>query len=205
MRDKSAVGLEGPKCYTTPLTFTDHLAMTQLKTPSPKKRPARAELTANPFLDNELYARMRDYTEREAAIAKELRAIVERGAGKRQSDPRLAPSLDTIRGMVKKGISLTEMFNRIAAGTERGLWEPWMSAFGFEIRTVNYEPAAPRNACLALDLGAGAKVNPSFAKAGMANWRSHAAEDCAELKIQKATDKAPMKIYAMFYLDPPAK
>jgi len=179
--------------------------MTQLKTPSPKKRPARAELTANPFLDNELYARMRDYTEREAAIAKELRAIVERGAGKQHPDPRSAPSLNAIRGMVKKGISLAEMFNRIATGTESGLWEPWMSAFGFEIRTVNYAQAAPRNACLALDLGAAAKVNPLFAKAGLPNWRSHAAEDCFELKITKATDKAPMKIYAMFYLDPPAR
>lgn len=179
--------------------------MTPLKTPSPKKRPARVEQPANPFLDNELYARMRDYTEREAAIAKELRAIVERGAGKKNADPRSAPSMAALRGMVKKGLSLTDMFTRIAAGTERGLWEPWMSAFGFEIRTVNYEQAAPRNACIALDLGAAAKVNALFAKAGIQNWRSQAAEDCAELKIHKATDKLPMKICAIFYIDPPAK
>jgi hypothetical protein len=180
--------------------------MTQLKTPSPKKRSeARAERAANPFLDNELYARMRDYTEREAATAKEMKAIVERGAGRQRPDPRTAPSLHAIRSMVKKGISLAEMFDRIAAGTERGLWEPWMSAFGFEIRSVDYTPASPRNACLALDLSAGAKVNPLFAKAGVANWRSQVAEDCAELKVQKATGKTALKIFAMFYIDPPAK
>lgn len=162
----------------------------------------RAERVANPFLDSELYARMRDYTEREAAVAKELRAIVERGASKQSSDLRFAPSLHAILSMVKKGLPFSDMLNRIAAGTEKGLWEPWMTGFGFEIRAVNYAQTGARNARLALDLGVASKANAVFAKANIANWRSLVAEDCAELHIQKASDKTPFSAHAIFYLDP---
>ncbi len=173
---------------------------------SPKKRAeAHAEQATNPFLDSELYARMRDYTEREAAVAKELRAIAECGASKRSPDPRFASSLESICKMVKKGLPFADMLDRIVAGTEKGLWEPWMTAFGFEIRGVNYSHAGPRNACLALDLRVGSKANAVFAKASIPNWRSFVAEDCAELQIQKAHDKTPFMAFAIFYLDPATK
>ena len=161
------------------------------------KAAARAP---NPYLDGELYARMRDYTEREAGIAKEFRAIAERGAGNKSADPRFAPTIHAISAIVKKGLPLSEMLARIATGTEKALWEPWLTAFGFELRAVNYGLEGPRNACLALDLGVGSKANAVFAKVSLANWRSLAAEDCAELQI----DKAHAKAYAIFYLDPAA-
>ncbi len=180
--------------------------MTKPTNPSTQKRAAaRAERVVNPFLDSELHARMREYTERGAAVAKELRAIAERGAGKLSPDPRSAPSLDAIRGMVKKGLPLAEMFSRIATGTEKALWEPWMTAFGFEIQNVNYAPTGPRNARLALDLSVDSKANAVFAKANIQNWRSFATEDCAQLQIQNATDKTPSKAFAIFYLDPAIK
>lgn len=174
--------------------------MTKSNNVSTKKR---AEVrAANPFLDSELYARMRDYTERGAAVAKELRAIAERGAGKMSPDPRFAPSLEAIGGIVKKGLPLAQMFTRIAAGTEKGLWEPWLSTFGFELQSVNYAQTGPRSARLALDLGVDSKANAVFAKASIQNWRSLAAEDCAELQIQQANGKTPFKAHAIFYLDP---
>ncbi len=170
--------------------------------PAPTKRALkRAEKVANPFLDSETHARMRDYTEREAAVGKELKAIAERGAGKRCPDPRSSPSLATLRPIVKKGVSLAEMFDRIAAGTEKGLWEPWMTVFGFELKSVNYTQT-PRNAHLALDLGLDSKAGMIFSKMGVTNWRSQAAEDCFELKVEKATEKSLFTAYAIFHLDP---
>jgi hypothetical protein len=181
--------------------------MTTSNKPAPTKRAlarAQKEKTANPFLDAELYARMRDYTERDAAIIKELKAIAERGAGKVAPDPRHAPSLAAIRPLVKKGISLAEMFDRITAGTEKGLWEPWLGAFGFELRTVNYT-GTPRNACIAIDLGAASKAAPAFAKMGILNWRSLVAEDCAELHTEKATETSAFKVVAIYRMDAPVR
>ena len=170
--------------------------------PAPTKRALRrAEKVANPFLDSQTHARMRDYTERDAAVAKELKAIAERGAGKRCPDPRSSPSLAGLRPIVKKGVSLAEMFDRIAAGTEKGLWEPWMTAFGFELKSVNYT-GSPRNAHLALDLGLDSKAGQVFSRLGVTNWRSMAAEDCFELKVQKATEKSLFTAFAVFHLDP---
>ena len=94
--------------------------MTKTNTPSPKRREEGvAKLTVNPFLDADLYARMRDYTERDAAIIKELKAIAEIRAGNTQPDPRLAPSLQALRDTVKKGLTFGEMLDRIAAGKEK--------------------------------------------------------------------------------------
>ena len=173
--------------------------------PAPTKRAARrAEKAVNPFLNGETHARMRDYTERDAAVAKELKAIAERGAGKRSIDPRTAPSLEPVRGVVKKGVALGEMFNRIAAGIEKGLWEPWMTAFGFELKSVNYTQT-PRNARLALDLGLDSKAAAGFTRLGVTNWRSLAAEDCAELEVHKATERSLFTVFAIFYVDPAGK
>jgi hypothetical protein len=175
--------------------------MTSTDKPAPTKRAVRrAEKTANPFLDGDTHARMRDYTERDAAVAKELKAIAERGAGRRSPDPRTAPSLEPVRSTVKKGVTLAEMFNRIAAGTEKGLWESWMSVFGFELKSVNYT-GTPRNARLALDLGLDSKAGLLFSRLGVTNWRSLAAEDCAELQVQKATEKSLFTVSAIFYVD----
>ena len=56
--------------------------MTKTNTPSPKRREEGvAKLTVNLFLNAEFYARMRDYTERDADIIKELKAITEMRAG----------------------------------------------------------------------------------------------------------------------------
>ena len=181
--------------------------MTTQSKPAPTKRAlarSQKEKVANPFLDGELYARMRDYTERDAAIIKELKAIAARGAGKLSPDPRHASSLAAIRPLVKKGISLAEMFSRIAAGVEKGLWEPWLDAFGFELRSVNYT-GTPRNACIAVDLGAASKAGPAFAKLGVFNWRSLVAEDCAELHTEKATETSAFKVVAIYRLDAPVK
>ncbi|MES2018480.1 MAG: hypothetical protein V4484_18480 [Pseudomonadota bacterium] len=170
--------------------------------PAPTKRAIRrAEKVANPFLDPETHARMRDYTEREAAVSKELKAIAERGAGKRCPDPRSSPSLLALRPIVKKGVTLEEMFNRIAAGTEKGLWESWMTVFGFELQSVNYT-GTPRNAHLVLDLGLDSKAGMIFSRLGVTNWRSMAAEDCFELKVQKATESSLFTAFAVFHLDP---
>jgi hypothetical protein len=174
--------------------------------PAPTKRAlarAQKEKVANPFLDGELYARMRDYTERDAAIIKELKAIAARGAGRQAPDPRQAPSLEALRPVVKKGVSLADMFARIAAGVEKGLWAPWLGAFGFELQSVNYT-GTPRNACIAVDLAAGSKAAPLFAKLGVYNWRSLVAEDCAELHTEKATETSAFKVVAVFRLDAPS-
>lgn len=144
---------------------------------------------------------MRDYTERDATFSKELKAIADRGAGKASTDARFAPSLELLRGVVKKGVSLDDMLERIVAGTESGLWEPWLAAFGIELRGVSYAKGEPRNARLALDLSLGAKANPLFANAGMRNWRSLVAEDCAQLQIDKPTVDTPAKAWAIFFLD----
>ena len=176
--------------------------MTNKKTPAAK--PASdipAGRPENPFLDAELYGRMRDYTERDAAFSKEIKAIGERGAGKRSTDAREAPSLKVLRVGVKKGLALHEMFARIVAGTESGLWEPWLAQFGFDLAGVNYAKTGERNARLALDMSLGSKATAFFANAGIANWRSLAAEDCAQVQIEKPTEKTPAKAYAIFYLD----
>ena len=169
------------------------------------KKPSRSDNPAgrpeNPFLDVGFYDRVRDYTERDATFSKELKAIADRGAGKASTDARFAPSLELLRGVVKKGVSLDDMLERIVAGTESGLWEPWLAAFGIELRGVSYARGEPRNARLALDLSLGAKANPLFANAGMRNWRSLVAEDCAQLQIDKPTVDTPAKAWAIFFLD----
>ena len=153
-------------------------------------RPA-AGRPENPFLDADLYGRMRDYTERDAAFSKELKAIGERGAGKRSVDAREAPSLKVLRVGVKKGLALHEMFARIVGGVESGLWEPWLAQFGFDLQGVNYAKTGERNARIALDLSLGSKATAFFANAGIANWRSLAAEDCAQVQIEKPTETVP--------------
>jgi hypothetical protein len=176
--------------------------MTNKKQPAPKKPvEAPAGRAGNPFLQTEFYTRMRDYTERDAAFSKELKAIAERGAGKQSCDARLAPSLNVLRGVIKKGLPLHDMLGRIVLGVESGLWEPWLAAFGFELRGVNYAKTGARNARLALDISLACKANTTFANAGIPNWRSLVAEDCAQVQIQKPTEKTPAKAYAIFYLD----
>ncbi|WP_035788606.1 MULTISPECIES: hypothetical protein [unclassified Janthinobacterium] len=155
----------------------------------------------NPFISPEFFARMRDYTERDAAFSKELKAIAERGASKLSTDARVAPSLQAMRGVVKKGLPLKDMFERIVLGVEKGLWEPWLSAFGFELRGVNYAKTGERNARLALDISLASKANTAFANAGVANWRSLVVEDCAQVQVEKPGEKTPAKAYAIFYLD----
>jgi len=173
--------------------------MTSKKTPS---SPASAGRPDNPFLDAELYGRMRDYTERDAAFSKELKAIGERGAGKRSVDARHAPSLQLLRAGVKKGMTLEQIFARIVEGVDSGLWTPWLAQFGIELPGVNYAKTGPRNARLALDLSLGSKATAFFANGGIANWRSLAAEDCMQVQIHKPTETVPAKAYAIFYLDP---
>jgi hypothetical protein len=177
--------------------------MTTPTKPAPTKRAlarAQKEKTANPFLDGELYARMRDYTERDAAIIKELKAIAARGPGRQSPDPRYAPSLEAIRPLVKKGVALADMLAKIAAGTEKGLWEGWLDAFGFTLQSVNYT-GTPRNACIAVDLGATSKAAAAFARLGVFNWRSLVAEDCEVLQTEKATETSAFKVVAVFRLD----
>ena len=176
------------------------------------KKPPRASEEAeapqgrptNPFLDTGFYTRMRDYTERDAAFSKELKAIAERGAGKKSTDARLAPSLAVLRTVVKKGLALHVMFSRIVDGVESGLWEPWMAAYGIELRGVNYAKTGERNARLAIDISLAAKATTAFANAGIPNWRSLVAEDAAQVQIEKPTEKEPAKAYAIFFLDAPA-
>jgi hypothetical protein len=173
----------------------------------PDKQPADKATgrVENPFLDAEFYNRMRDYTERDAAFSKELKAIGDRGAGKQNTDMRAAPSLQLLRAVVKKGLSLEVMLERVVQGVELGLWEPWMSAFGIEIRGVNYAKPEQRNARLALDMSLACKVNSVFANAGVVNWRSLVAEDCAQIQIDKPTEKSGARVYAIFHLDAPGK
>lgn len=176
--------------------------MTNKKQPHvTKPAEAPAGRPENPFTNAEFYSRMRDYTERDAAFSKELKAIAERGAGKQSTDARSAPSLAFLRGVVKKGLRLEEMLERIALGVESGLWEPWLTAYGFELRGASYSKTEPRNARLALDISLASKANPLFANAGIRNWRSLVAEDCAQLQIEKPTEKAPAKAYAIFFVE----
>jgi hypothetical protein len=173
------------------------------------KKPPRAKEPSevpsgrfeNPFINTEFYQRMRDYTERDAAFSKELKAIAERGAGKQSTDARLAPSLTALRTVIKKGLPLHEMFKRIVTGVESGLWEPWMAAYGIELRGVSYAKTGARNARLALDMSLASKANTAFANAGMPNWRSLVAEDCAQVQIEKPTEKEAARVYAIFHLD----
>lgn len=179
--------------------------MTTNKQP-PAKKPAESygQRAENPFLDAGFYSRMRDYTERDAAFSKELKAIAECGAGKRSTDARFAPSLAALRGVVKKGLPLEDVLGRIVAGVESGSWEPWLAAFGFELRGVNYAKAEPRNARIALDISLGSKATAAFANAGIPNWRSLVVEDSAQVQVEKPTEKTPAKAYAIFFLDAPA-
>jgi hypothetical protein len=180
--------------------------MTNKKQPPAKKTAeAPAGRVENPFLNTEFYARMRDYTERDAAFSKELKAIAESGAGKQSTDARFAPSLQVLRGVVKKGLALEDMLGRIVLGIEMGLWEPWLAAFGFELRGVNYAKTGERNARLALDISLASKATTAFANAGIPNWRSLVAEDCVQVHIEKPTEKTPAKGYAIFYLDSTGK
>lgn len=169
--------------------------------PAKKIVDAPAGRAENPFQNTEFYARMRDYTERDAAFSKELKAISERGAGKQNSDARFAPSLKVLRGVIKKGLPLEDMLDRIILGVEKGLWEPWLTAFGFELRGVNYAKTGARNARLALDISLASKANTAFANAKIQNWRSLVVEDCAQLQVEKPTEKTPAKAYAIFTLD----
>jgi hypothetical protein len=95
------------------------------------------------------------------------------------------------------------MLNRIVQGVEGGLWEPWLTAFGFELRGVNYAKTGARNARLALDMSLGSKAHALFANAGVGNWRSQVARDCAQVQIDKPTETTPAKAYAIFFLDAP--
>jgi len=169
--------------------------------PAGKADGAPAGRPENPFIDGGFYDRVRDYTERDATFSKELKAIGDRGAGKQSTDARFAPSLELLRGVVKKGVSFNDMLNRIVAGTESGLWEPWLTAFGIELRGVSYDKAGPRNARLALDISLNSKANPLFSNAGVRNWRSLVAEDCAQLQVEKPTVETAAKAYAIFFLD----
>lgn len=180
--------------------------MTTKKQPRKTAEPAaEAARTDNPFLSTEFFTRMRDYTERDAAFSKELKAIAEAGAGKRSTDARHAPSLQALRGVVKKGLPLDTMLGRIVLGVESGLWEPWLTAFGFELRGVNYAKTGERNARLALDISLASKATATFANAGIPNWRSLVADDCAQVQVEKPTEKTPAKAYAIFYLDAAGK
>lgn len=178
---------------------------TKKPTPAKPATVAPAGRPPNPFLDAELYGRMRDYTERDAAFSKELKAIGERGAAHRSTDARQAPSLQVLRIGVKKGLALHEIFARIVDGVESGLWESWLAQFGLTLQGVNYAKAGARNARIALDLSLGSKATAFFANAGIANWRSLAAEDCAQVQIEKPTEKTPAKAYAVFFLDAEVK
>lgn len=180
--------------------------MTNKKQPS-AKQPAEASTgrVENPFLDVEFYNRMRDYTERDAAFSKEVKAIGDSGAGKQSTDMRTAPSLELLRAVVKKGLSLEVMLERMTQGVELGLWEPWMSTYGIEIRGVNYKKTEQRNARLALDMSLACKVNSVFVNAGVTNWRSLVAQDCVQIQIEKPTETSGAKVYAIFYLDAPEK
>lgn len=180
--------------------------MTTKKQSAPKKAiepevAAPAGRADNPFLDPAFYARVRDYTERDAAFTKELKAIAERGAGKASTDARVAPSLHALRSVVKKGLSFGTMLDRIVLGVESGLWVPWLAAFGFELRGVNYAKGEPRNARLALDISLASKAHTALTNAGYPNWRSLVAEDCLQLQVDKPTEKTPAKGYAIFLLD----
>jgi hypothetical protein len=172
---------------------------------SNKKQPPATDAPAgrpeNPFLDTDFYARMRDYTERDAAFSKELKFINDRGAGKRSPDAREAPSLQVLRLVVKKGMPLHEILARIVRGVESGSWESWLAPYGFELQGVNYAKTGARNARLALDLSLGSKATAAFSNAGIPNWRSLAAEDCAQVQVHKPTEKTPAKAYAVFHLD----
>jgi hypothetical protein len=176
--------------------------MTTKKSPAINKSPdAPTGRVDNPFLSTEFYARMRDYTERDAAFSKELKCIADRGAGKQSTDARSAPSLEILRGVVKKGLSLKEILDRIVRGVESGLWEPWLAAYGFELRGVSYAKTGARNARIALDLSLGSKATAAFSNAGVPNWRSLVAEDSAQVQVDKPTGTTPAKAYAIFYLD----
>lgn len=182
---------------------TEAFVMTNNKqAPAKKTFDAPGGRPENPFLDAGFYSRMRDYTERDAAFSKELKAIADHGAGKQGANPLYAPSLEVLRGVVKKGLSLEEILKRIVAGVESGSWESWLAAFGFELRGVNYSKTEPRNARLALDLSLGSKATAAFSNAGIPNWRSLAAEDCAQVQVEKPTEKTPAKAWAIFVLDP---
>lgn len=178
-----------------------HLMTTKKQPAEQKPAPTAAKRADNPFLDTGFYTRMRDYTERDAAFSKEIKAIVVRGAGKVSTDMRSAPSLELLRAVVKKGLSLGTMLDRIVQGVESGLWEPWMSAYGIELRGVNYAKGEPRNARLALDISLASKANAIFSNAGIPNWRSLVAEDCAQVQSAKPTEKTPAKAFAIFHLD----
>ncbi|SFC52970.1 hypothetical protein [Massilia yuzhufengensis] len=176
--------------------------MTDKKPPSTGKPEAKpAGRPENPYLDGDFYNRVRDYTERDATFSKELKAIADRGAGKQSTDARFAPSLDLLRGVVKKGVSLNDMLERIVLGKESALWEAWLATFGIELRGVSYDKAGPRNARLALDLSLNAKANPLFSNEGVRNWRSLVAEDCAQVQVEKPTVETAAKAYAIFFLD----
>ena len=176
--------------------------MTNKKQPlASKLEGAPAGRPENPYTDGDFYNRVRDYTERDATFSKELKAIADRGAGKQSTDARFAPSLELLRGLVKKGVSLDDMLGRIVLGNESGLWEAWLAAFGIELRGVSYGKTGPRNARLALDISLNAKANPLFSNAGIRNWRSLVAEDCAQLQVEKPTVETPAKAYAIFFLD----
>ncbi|MYM94098.1 hypothetical protein [Duganella vulcania] len=165
------------------------------------QKQAPAGRVANPFLNADFYARMRDYTERDAAFSKEAKAIGESGAGKQGTDARHAPSLQLLRATVKKGLALEVMLDRIVQGVESGLWEPWLAAYGIELRGVNYAKTGERNARLAIDMSTSSKAHTIFSAAGVGNWRSLVAEDCAQIQIDKPTEKTPAKLTAIFFLD----
>jgi hypothetical protein len=136
----------------------------------PKNGEAPVASGVNPFVDPDFYNRVRDYTERDATFSKELKAIGEAGAGKQDTDARSAPSLEVLRSVVKKGLPLSDMLDRIVQGVEMGL---------------------------------SSKAHALFANAGVGNWRSLVARDCAQIQIDKPTEKTPAQAHAIFFLDAP--
>jgi hypothetical protein len=178
------------------------MGMTKKKpAPAPESGDAPAGRAGNPCLNAEFYTRMRDYTERDAAFSKELKAIAEAGAGKQSTDARMAPSLNVLRSVIKKGLPLHAMLARIVEGGDSGLWAPWLEAYGIELRGVNYNKGEARNARIALDISLACKCNSAFANAGIPNWRSLVVQDCAQVQIEKPTEKSGAKAYAIFFLD----
>ncbi|MBC7499256.1 MAG: hypothetical protein H7315_01965 [Herminiimonas sp.] len=111
--------------------------------------PVSAQRAENPFPDIEFCARMRNDRKRDARFSEKLKSIIERGAVKASTDARYAPSLMTLRSMVKKGVPPEDMLGRIVLEVESGLWKLWLSASDIELRGVNYAKTEQRNVRLA--------------------------------------------------------
>lgn len=170
--------------------------------PSEKRAEAGAVQATNPFLNSGLYEKMLAHKALEAIVAEELLAIQARGPGSRDFNPLTAPSLHVLRQTKKRGTTLAAALVDMAAGTNLGPANTSVRAFGLEIWDVTKNRSTGgQNARLALDLDTYCSSEPIFAKAGIANWRSLVAEDCAELILETHDDgKTFGKAIAIFYL-----